>query len=240
MNSGFMISNVVLIAVAGLDGSGKSTQAHLLVEWLRSMGAPVHHTEWNSSPLVASSTKKAKKQKRLKPETFHLIHAADFADRYERQIQPLIEDGAIVVCDRYKYTALARDGSRGIDSDRIEKCYSFAREPDLTLYFKVSPDVSLSRINKGRSQLKYYESGMDMNLSEDPFESYLLLQGRQREIYDGLTQSGRMVEIDADRTIPEVLKSVREIINDKFDIDSISILGPKDRMNETLDFSIKK
>ncbi len=230
----------VLIAVEGLDGSGKSTQAHLLVEWLRSMGAPVHHTEWNSSPLVASSTKKAKKQKRLKPETFHLIHAADFADRYERQIQPLIEVGGIVVCDRYKFTALARDGSRGIDSDRIEKCYSFAREPDLTLYFKVSPDVSLSRINKGRSQLKYYESGMDMNLSEDPFESYLLLQGRQREIYDGLTQSGRMVEIDADRTIPEVLRSVREIINDKFDIDSISILGPKDRMNETLDFSVKK
>ena len=234
------MSNGVLIAVEGLDGSGKSTQAHLLVEWLRSMGAPVHHTEWNSSPLVASSTKKAKKQKRLKPETFHLIHAADFADRYERQIQPLIEVGGIVVCDRYKFTALARDGSRGIDSDRIEKCYSFAREPDLTLYFKVSPDVSLSRINKGRSQLKYYESGMDMNLSEDPFESYLLLQGRQREIYDGLTQSGRMVEIDADRTIPEVLRSVREIINDKFDINSISILDPKDRMNETLDFSIKK
>ncbi len=234
------MSNGVLIAVEGLDGSGKSTQAHLLVEWLRSMGAPVHHTEWNSSPLVASSTKKAKKQKRLKPETFHLIHAADFADRYERQIQPLIEVGGIVVCDRYKFTALARDGSRGIDSDRIEKCYSFAREPDLTLYFKVSPDVSLSRINKGRSQLKYYEAGMDMNLSEDPFESYLLLQGRQREIYDGLTQSGRMVEIDADRTIPEVLRSVREIINDKFDIDSISILDPKDRMNETLDFSIKK
>ena len=234
------MSKGVLIAVEGLDGSGKSTQAHLLVEWLRSMGAPVHHTEWNSSPLVASSTKKAKKQKRLKPETFHLIHAADFADRYERQIQSLIEVGGIVVCDRYKFTALARDGSRGIDSDRIEKCYSFAREPDLTLYFKVSPDVSLSRINKGRSQLKYYESGMDMNLSEDPFESYLLLQGRQREIYDGLTQSGRMVEIDADRTIPEVLKSVREIINDKFDIDSISILDPKDRMNETLDFSVKK
>ena len=60
------MSKGVLIAVEGLDGSGKSTQAHLLVEWLRSMGAPVHHTEWNSSPLVASSTKKAKKQKRLK------------------------------------------------------------------------------------------------------------------------------------------------------------------------------
>ena len=234
------MSKGVLIAVEGLDGSGKSTQAHLLVEWLRSLGAPVHHTEWNSSPLVASSTKKAKMEKRLKPETFHLIHAADFADRYERQIQPLIEVGGIVVCDRYKFTALARDGSRGIESDRIEKCYSFAREPDLTLYFKVSPDVSLSRIDKGRSQLKYYEAGMDMNLSEDPFESYLILQGRQREIYDRLSQSGRMVEIDADRTIPEVLRSVREIINDKFDIDSISILGPKDRMNETLDFSVKK
>lgn len=230
----------ILIAVEGLDGSGKSTQAHLLVEWLRSLGAPVHHTEWNSSPLVASSTKAAKLQKRLKPETFHLIHAADFADRYERQIQPLIEVGGIVVCDRYKFTALARDGSRGIDMDRIEKCYGFAVEPNLTLYFKVSPDVSLSRINKGRAQLKYYEAGLDMDLSKDPFESYLILQGRQREIYDRLTKSGRMVEVDADRTIAEVLRSVREIINSRFDIDSISILEPEDRMNETLDFSKRK
>ena len=230
----------ILIAVEGLDGSGKSTQANLLVEWLRSLGAPVHHTEWNSSPLVASSTKAAKKARRLKPETFHLIHAADFADRYERQIQPLIEVGGIVVCDRYKFTALARDGSRGIDMDRIERCYSFAIEPDLTLYFKVSPDVSLSRINKGREQLKFYEAGLDMNLSKDPFESYLILQGRQREIYDGLTQSGRMIEVDADRTIPEVLRSVREIVNSKFDINSISILDPEDRMKETLDFSKRK
>jgi dTMP kinase len=235
-----MMAKGILIAVEGLDGSGKSTQAHLLVEWLRSLGAPVHHTEWNSSPLVASSTKAAKIGRRLKPETFHLIHAADFADRYERQIQPLIEVGGIVVCDRYKFTALARDGSRGIDMDRIEKCYSFALEPDLTLYFKVSPDVSLSRINKGREQLKFYEAGLDMNLSKDPFESYLILQGRQREIYDGLTRSGRMIEVDADRTIPEVLRSVREIINSKFAINSISILDPEDRMNETLDFSKRK
>ena len=235
-----MMAKGILIAVEGLDGSGKSTQANLLVEWLRSLGAPVHHTEWNSSPLVASSTKAAKKARRLKPETFHLIHAADFADRYERQIQPLIEVGGIVVCDRYKFTALARDGSRGIDMDRIERCYSFAIEPDLTLYFKVSPDVSLSRINKGREQLKFYEAGLDMNLSKDPFESYLILQGRQREIYDGLTQSGRMIEVDADRTIPEVLRSVREIVNSKFDINSISILDPEDRMKETLDFSKRK
>ena len=79
-----------------------------------------------------------------------------------------------------------------------------------------------------------------MNLSKDPFESYLILQGRQREIYDGLTKSGRMVEVDADRTIAEVLRSVREIINSRFDIDSISILEPEDRMNETLDFSKRK
>ena len=79
-----------------------------------------------------------------------------------------------------------------------------------------------------------------MNLSKDPFESYLILQGRQREIYDGLTRSGRMIEVDADRTIPEVLRSVREIINSKFDINSISILDPEDRMNETLDFSKRK
>ena len=62
----------ILIAVEGLDGSGKSTQAHLLVEWLRSLGAPVHHTEWNSSPLVASSTKAAKIGRRLKLSLIHI------------------------------------------------------------------------------------------------------------------------------------------------------------------------
>ena len=100
----------VLIAVEGVDGSGKSTQIQLLRDWLSSQGLRVHFSEWNSSLLVKEATKKGKKNKLLTPTTFSLIHATDFADRYERQIYPMLKAGFIVLCDRYKYTAFARDG----------------------------------------------------------------------------------------------------------------------------------
>ena len=104
----------ILIAVEGMDGSGKSTQAKLLYHWLRAKGLPVFHTEWNSSKIVKQATKIGKNTRRLLPITFHMIHAADFADRWAQQIEPVLEIGGIVICDRYKYTAMARDGSRDV------------------------------------------------------------------------------------------------------------------------------
>ncbi len=138
----------ILIAVEGMDGSGKSTQAKLLYHWLRAKGLPVFHTEWNSSKIVKQATKIGKNTRRLLPITFHMIHAADFADRWAQQIEPVLEIGGIVICDRYKYTAMARDGSRDVPREVIEDTYSFAREPDLTLYFDVPVDVSFDRIAK--------------------------------------------------------------------------------------------
>src|SRR5438046_5167809 len=90
-----------LIAVEGLDGSGKSTQLYLVKRWLELEGYRVFFTEWNSSILVKKSTTKGKKRQLLTPTTFSLIHATDFADRYERQILPLLRAGYIVLADRY-------------------------------------------------------------------------------------------------------------------------------------------
>jgi len=190
-------TNGLLIVVEGMDGSGKSTQAKLLFNWIRALGLPVHHTEWNSSPVVATATKAGKDSKRLKPQTFHLIHAADFADRWSKQIEPMLEVGGIVICDRYKFTALARDGARGVDADIIESNYSFAREPDLTLYFDIPPEIGYNRIVTGRPSLKFYEAGMDMGWTHDPFESYKILQGKIKAIYDDLVERGRIVRVDA-------------------------------------------
>ena len=144
-----------MIAVEGMDGSGKSTQAMLLFNWIRALGLPVHHTEWNSSPVVAAATKAGKDSKRLKPQTFHLIHAADFADRWSKQIEPMLEVGGIVICDRYKFTAMARDGARGVDRKTIESNYSFAREPDVhcTLISHSKSGTPVVR----QPTLKYYE-----------------------------------------------------------------------------------
>ena len=98
-----------LIAVEGLDGSGKSTQIYLIKKWLEGQGIRVFFSKWNSSILVKSATSKGKNRALLTPTTFSLIHATDFADRYERQLVPLLRAGYIVLCDRYIYTAFARD-----------------------------------------------------------------------------------------------------------------------------------
>jgi dTMP kinase len=102
-----------LVAVEGLDGSGKSTQVYLLKRWLELDGYKVFFTEWNSSAIVKKATRKGKKRQLLTPTTFSLIHCTDFADRYERQVLPLLNAGYIVLADRYIFTAFARDAVRG-------------------------------------------------------------------------------------------------------------------------------
>jgi dTMP kinase len=208
----------ILIAVEGMDGSGKSTQAKLLYHWLRAKGLPVYHTEWNSS-------------------TFHLIHAADFADRWAKQIEPVLKIGGIVICDRYKYTAMARDGSRGVPLEMIEKTYSFAREPDLTIYFDISVDTSYDRIAKGRGALKHYEAGMDMNWSSDPFESYRIFQSKVSEIYAQLVKKGRITRLDATGTVPEVQKRTRIMFENYIDLSNIFVIDHADRLAENLNQS---
>ena len=103
-----------LFIVEGIDGSGKSTQLDLLHKWLVSQGYLVVFTEWNSSPIVKATTRRGKKQRLLSPISFSLIHAADFANRIHAQILPALQAGAIVLADRYVYTAFARDAVRGV------------------------------------------------------------------------------------------------------------------------------
>ena len=119
-----------LFVFEGLDGSGKSTQAMLLGKWLASQGYRVFQTEWNSSELVSNTIKRGKKKGLLTPTTFSLLHATDFADRFDRKILPPLRAGYVVVCDRYSYTAFVRDGARGCDPDWVRMIYSFAPTPD--------------------------------------------------------------------------------------------------------------
>ena len=227
----------ILIAVEGMDGSGKSTQAMLLFNWIHALGLPVHHTEWNSSPVVAAATKVGKDTKRLKPLTFHLIHTADFADRWSKQIEPMLEVGGIVICDRYKFTAMARDGARGVDRATIERNYSFAREPDITLYFDIPPAVGYDRIVTGRPTLKFYEAGLDMGWTFDPFESYKILQGKIKDIYDGLVSEERIVRVDAMGTVADVQTRVRALISEHIDLSNIDPIDENDRTAEMIRMS---
>jgi dTMP kinase len=203
-----------LIAVEGIDGSGKSTQMMLLERWLRARGYLVIFTEWNSSRLVRRSMSRGKKKNLLTPTTFSLLHAVDFADRLTYQIMPPLQAGMIVLADRYAFTAFARDVARGVHPDWVRAVYSFALRPDLTLYFRVPIEVSLERLLAGRAKLKYHEAGMDVGLSADPAESFRIFQSRVLEIYDELTHEFELRTIDATGEIPEQQRMFRQIVQD--------------------------
>jgi dTMP kinase len=207
-----------LLAVEGLDGSGKSTQIHLLKRWLELQGAKVFFSEWNSSVLVKSATSKGKSKELLTPTTFSLIHATDFADRYERQLVPLLRAGYLVLCDRYIFTAYARDIVRGCPPNWVRGIYSFAALPDLTFFFKADLEVSLQRILDGRPQLKYFEAGMDLHLSSDPRESFRIFQGRLLEQYLAMSTEFNFVVMNANQRVEAQQKVVRELVMQRLDL----------------------
>jgi dTMP kinase len=204
-----------LIIVEGIDGSGKSTQLILMHKWLESKGHKVFFTEWNSSELVKATTKRGKKNKSLTPTTFSLLHATDFASRLYHEILPPLKAGMIVLADRYMYTAFARDVVRGVSPEWVRKLYSFAIRPDMAFYFKVPIEVAISRLLGGtRGQFKYYEAGMDMNLSQDVTESFRIFQSRILSQYDKIVDEFGLIPMDATKDITEQQNDMRRVVED--------------------------
>jgi dTMP kinase len=201
-----------LFIVEGVDGSGKSTQIALLRQWLVAQGYTVFFSEWNSSPLVKRTTSRGKKRMLLTPATFSLLHATDFVDRMEREIIPALKAGAIVLADRYTYTAFARDGARGLPAGWVRNLYRFAPAPTVAFYFRVPLDVSLARILSGRVELKYYEAGMDLNLAASPQESFRLFQARIVEQYERLLEEFDLTVMDATLPIDAQQRRMRQLV----------------------------
>ncbi len=201
-----------LFIVEGIDGSGKSTQLSLLAQWLRSEGHLVIFSEWNSSPIVRATTSRGKKRQLLTPLTFSLIHATDFSDRVERDIVPALKAGAIVLADRYVYTAFARDVARGVDRQWVRSLYRFAVKPTLAMYFRVPLEVALYRILSGRPKLKFYEAGMDLGLHTNPTESYKLFQGRIQEEYERIVEEYGLETMDATQPVEAQQRALRELV----------------------------
>ncbi|NLV73642.1 MAG: thymidylate kinase [Chloroflexi bacterium] len=201
-----------LFVVEGIDGSGKSTQLDLLRKWLVATGYCIAFSEWNSSALVRSTTKRGKKRQLLTPTTFSLIHAVDFMHRLQQQVIPALKAGAIVMADRYIYTAFARDSARGVDPKWVRTVYAYAPIPTVAMYFRVPLDESLRRIITGRPSLKYYEAGMDLGLSDDSLESYRIFQGRIQREYEQLVTEYGLVVVDATLPIVNQQDIVRSLI----------------------------
>jgi dTMP kinase len=209
-----------LITVEGTDSSGRSTQMKGLREWLEVQGFGVVETGWTRSKLMAEEIEIAKEGHQLNRITFTLMYAIDFADRLENQIIPALKSGFIVLADRYLYTALARARVRGIDEDWVRALYGFAIQPDLVLYLKVPTDTLIRRVLQGDG-IDYWEAGMDLNLGEDPFDSFMAYQSRLLNAFEDLGADYDFRVVDGNRSIYEIQQDLRREIRDFLDLEDV-------------------
>jgi dTMP kinase len=210
-----------LIVIEGTDGVGRSTQAELLRNWLAVEGYGVVTTEWKSSELIFRVIDKAKSKNALNTITFSLLYATDLADRLHNIILPALKAGLIVIADRYFYTAFARDVVRGADPAWVRKLYGFAVEPDLVFYLKMPLENLLRRIITTRGGLDFYESGRDIGMSTDLYQSFKLYQSQILFEYEHMMDEYNFKVVAADDPIDTVQKilrnSVRELLGEDFE-----------------------
>jgi dTMP kinase len=202
-----------IIAIEGTDGVGRSTQIRLLREWLEVQGYGVLETGWTRSPLMAPTIDLAKGSNTLNKLTFTLLYATDFADRLEKEVIPALKAGFVVLSDRYIFTALARAGVRGIDKDWIRNLYGFAIAPHLVFYLRIDEKALIRRVLEARG-MNFWESGMDLKLADDIYDSFRAYQRALLKEYNALAEEFGFRVVDARRKIPVIQEELRRQIGD--------------------------
>jgi dTMP kinase len=193
-----------LIVIEGQDCSGRSTQVGLLTEYFEHRGYPCVQTGLKRSNLVAEELGKAKQGTVLSPRTLSLFYATDFTDQMENVVIPALRAGFIVIADRYIYTPMVRDIVRGADSTWLRSIYSVALMPDAVYYLDVSSSRLIERAFQNDKMLNYWESGMDMGLSRDWHESFILYQRRMRREFLAISKEYGFQIINANRSVRTV------------------------------------
>ncbi len=140
----------LFIVFEGIDGSGKSTQAQRLADYFKTRSVPVILTaEPSDSPsgLLLKSLKS-----RLDPETEAQLFIEDRRHHVQNVILPSLAAGYSVICDRYVYSSVAYQGSRGISPDEIlNRNFQFAPVPDIVFLIEIPVELAMERIRKNRS-----------------------------------------------------------------------------------------
>lgn len=200
-----------IIAIEGTDGVGRSTQIRLLREWLEVKGYGVVETGWTRSELMQPTIELAKGSNTLNKLTFVLLYACDFADRLEKEIIPALKAGFIVLADRYIYTAIARAGVRGVDSQWIRRLYGFAIAPHLVFYLKIEADALARRVLEAGG-MEYWESGMDMKAGDDIYDNFRHYQRQLLKEYSAMADEFGFRVIEGRRSITSIQEELRRQI----------------------------
>ncbi len=211
-----------LIVVEGTDGVGRSTQLEEIKKWLEVKGFGVVTTGWTRSPLMGKAIDEAKSGHTLNFNTFSLLYAADFADRLEHEIIPALRAGFVVLADRYVYTAFARSAVRGGDRQWIRKVFGFAVEPDAVFYMRINIEDLIPRVINSQTLHKrywedqsgegmdYWESGMDLRLGDDFYDSFVEYQKHVLKEFDRMTTEFDFQVIDAAKSYEETNRALKQ------------------------------
>ena len=188
-----------LIVVEGADGSGRSTQIARLVQWLEGSGHATVQVGLKRSTLVSEELERAQEGNILNRTTLSLFYATDFADQIENIILPALKAGFVVLSDRYIYTLMARDMVRGMDEAWLKNLYGIALEPDAVFYLNVAPEELVQRTFAKNASLDYWESGMDLGLSRDMFDSFMKYQTAMEQTFRRLQTTYGFTIVDGMR-----------------------------------------
>jgi dTMP kinase len=202
-----------IIAVEGTDGVGRSTQIRLLREWLEVLGYGVVETGWTRSRLMQPTIELAKASNTLNKLTFVLLYACDFADRLEKEIIPALKAGFIVLADRYIYTAIARAGVRGVDSQWIRQLYGFAIAPHLIFYLKIDADQLARRVLQ-TSGMSYWESGMDLKSGDDIYDSFRAYQRQLLKEYATMSEEFGFRVLEGRKSVTNIQEELRRQVGE--------------------------
>ena len=191
-----------LIVIEGTDGVGRTTHVNRLRAHLERLGYAVAETGLNRSGLASRGIRRAKQGNTLGSNAFNLFYATDFADRLENQIIPALRSGFVMLTDRYFYSLIARAIVRGADPAWIKRVFDFALRPDAVYYLRIEvPDLVPRVLSKGA--FDYWESGMDLPMGEDLYESFIHYQQRVIEELDKLAREHHFYSIDATRDVDD-------------------------------------
>jgi len=200
-----------LVVVEGADGVGRSTHIGLLREWLESKGHAVLDTGMTRSALAGKGLKAAKTGHTLGGITMSLFYATDFADRLEHEMIPALRAGFVVLTDRYIYSLMARATVRGADPQWVQGVYEFALKPDVIVYLRATVEELVARVVQ-TSGFNYWESGMDLRLGDDLYDSFVAYQARLLKVFDRMTDEYGFHVVDSSASIQAVSDQIKDIL----------------------------
>ena len=184
------------VCIEGLDGCGKTTQAKLLAKKLRKSHNAVYTAEPSRGKIGTFIRNRCLYgEKRVSTAVEALLFAADRVEHVENEVLPALNDGRLVISDRYVYSSLAYQGIAGLSIEWIEQINKHALKPDLAVFIDVDPKTVMRRLKPQRSVMENIET-----------------QKKVRDVYLKFVAKGKLVRLEGNRTKGEVAEALTNVV----------------------------